>query len=239
MRKKGSVILTVLGIVFLIAAIVLGISLCTIHTYVYTSTLGFYASPGYVYAAGPILRLKTDADPQMIQEMGDRRAVELQRAILAVVAVDPAVYRNQYAPLDRQVFPLDGQIYYYRENVFDGFFCLDIATETVRKCQFSEYSKYVHVPDEEKATVNHIGMHSFILGNSILTEGILEHYPTMEAAVKRAGLPLYTSWTYWDNGRIFFVADHMVYEYLPGKDRVRKIARVGQSETVGMVWDAR
>lgn len=240
MRKKGSMILVILGIVFLTAAVVLGISLCTMHTYVYTTTTsGFYSFSGHVYAASPVLRLKTGADPKMIQEIGDRRTVELHRAILAVAAVDPAVYRNQYAPLDRQVFPLDGQIYYYRENVFDGFFCLDIATETVRKCQFSEYSRYVYVPDEEKATVNHIGMHSFILGNSILAEGILEHYPAMETAVKRAGLPLYTAWTYWDNGRIFFATDQMVYEYLPGKDRLKKIARVGRSEIVGMVWDAR
>ncbi len=239
MRKRGSMILVILGIVFLTAAVVLGISLCTMHTYVYTTSSGMISTLGHVYAVSPLLRLKAGMDAQKIRELREDREADLRSAILAVSAVDPVVYRDPYSPLSSQVFPLDGQIYYYRENVFDGFYCLDIATEAVRKCPFSEYSQYVHVPDEEKATVNHIGMHNFIVSNSILAEGILEHYPAMEAKLQSAGITLFPPWTYWDNGRIFFAEDRTVYEYLPEKDRLKKIVQVGKAETVGTVRDAR
>ena len=237
MRKKRIVLATA-TICFLVAVILFGIGLCTVNTYVYTSASGFISTTGHVYLISPLLRIRIGWDPGQEEGLQSSREDALHSAILSVAAVDPQAYRDKYAALEKQVFPIDGQIYYYRENVFDGFFCLDVATEKVRKCSFSEYSEYVHVADEERATIDHIGMHNFIIRNSILAEGLMEHYPAMAEQIESSGVSYFAPWTYWDNGRIFFSADSVVYEYLPGKDKLKKLVKIGEAETVRIVQGA-
>ena len=90
------------------------------------------------------------------------------------------------------------------------------------------------MPDEEKATVNHIGMQNFVSGNSITAEGIMVSCPGYETCVREARVKYYAPWTFYEEqtGRIFFAASDSVYEYFPKKNVVKRIAGVGEDETV-------
>ena len=143
MGKKSRTVLAVaaVGICLLAVLIVAGCGLCKVNTVVYTTSSGLLSGKGYRYFVTPLFQFKAGWSEEDRKDMQNRTSSSLQRAILAVSAVDPEVYRNPYTAPDRLVFAMDGQIYYYRENVFDGFFSLDVATQTITKHDFSEYSK--------------------------------------------------------------------------------------------------
>ena len=71
-----------------------------------------------------------------------------------------------------------------------------------------------------------IGMHNFVVVNDITTEALINFYPELEKKIDSIDGMFYRE-TFYDNKRVFFEKNGIVYEYLYEKNKIKKISYFG------------
>jgi len=228
----------VIVIVCIIAALTVGIALLILvprDVSIVTTTSSFISSNYHFYDSNPILRIKIPAsslNEEKYKEIQEQQKKSLEEAYITVLQADSGAFTDEYTSYENTVFETELSIYYYRTEDVDHFYKLDKATGDITPCEFSGYNGFTDTLANAK--FDQVS-HNFTTFVSIRTEGLIDTYPGLKKAIESLDGEFYYAYMYYSDGRIFFDVRNTIYEYLPDKDKVSKVATVGAGETIEMI----
>lgn len=230
MKKLKKKILIAIGILVFLLMVGIGTS----DVLIYTNTSGFISSSSRVYIANSKLKLKLPVIGDEI-ERGEAHEAQLQEAFDIVLSADPEFFHGKYNSLREMVFPIDDVIYYYRNDTYDKFYSYNKSLDVITEHPVSEYSEYAREQNKGNDIPNW-GMHNYVVSTCIKAEGLLDYYGNLNSSLKSVDGIFYEWCIFYDKGRIFFEKNNTVYEYLPEKNKVSRIATVGEAESINEIY---
>ncbi|SCW58639.1 hypothetical protein SAMN02910456_02005 [Ruminococcaceae bacterium YRB3002] len=225
-------------IIFSITAVIICIILLMFvprDVSVVTTTSGFISTSYHCYDTNPLLKIKVrsihmDEDKYRLLRENDEKTAEY--ALNEVLAFDSDAFHGEYTSASRCVAVVGDYIYYYRTSDPDHVYKMNRSTGNTAACNLSGYDSFSSAEMRDSYTEVDNNYTTF---RSILTEGLIDTYPGLKKAIESLDGEFYYSYMYYTNGRIFFDVRNTIYEYLPDKDKVSKVATVGAGETIEMI----
>ena len=230
----------VIAVVSGIAALLIGAAILVFvprDTIIVTSTPSWLPSSGNYYVSNPVLKIKLplfSMNDDELEAISEERNRLLEQAYDRVLASDSQAFQGEFTSIENIAFELGAYTYYFRTPDVDNVYKFNKNTDEITAVPLSGYNGFSDGTSKERfGEVTH----NFTAFVSIRTEALTDYFPGLKQAIEDSGNNFYYSYTYYDNGRVFFETDNTIYEYLPDSDSTRKIASVGRDETVEMVMD--
>ena len=234
MSKK--VVAVILGVLAIIAG---GVTLYLVprNASIVTGTSSFISSSYHFYDANPVFKVRvpfSSVNETVINENKAYNDKLLGEALKTAADNDSAVFSDELTSLDRLVYVLGDNIYYFRTDNTGSVYKLNIKNMSLSECPLSGYNGFTDSGLRERYTTVD---HNFTTFVSIRTEALIDTYPGLRSAIDSVDGIFYHTCLFYDNGRIFFEKKSTIYEYIPDTDKIVKIASVGSGETVEYVLD--
>ena len=136
-----------------------------------------------------------------------------------VCAADPLAYTNPYHAPSDTAFRYRNLVFYHREDSRDRVFEYNMDTKAIRELN-----------------VNHNSLigRDVTMGPDAGVVGMYNLYPELEQIATKKGKVVYEIFYDHVGDRIFLEINNTLYEYLPGKKRIRKVYRVGSTNIRGV-----
>ncbi|MBP5262704.1 MAG: hypothetical protein J6Z43_11320 [Clostridiales bacterium] len=230
----------VIAIVSVIAVLIIGTAVLVFiprDALIVTETSSFIFTNVNYYRTNPVLKIKLPCfsmSDDKLDAIKESRDTALQKAYEQVCEADEEAFRGEFTGVDHMVCELGDDIYYYRTSDVHNVYKLNKTTGEITASPLSGYNGFSSI--EFRDSYEEVD-HNFAAFVDIRTEALVAAYPRLKSAIDGVDGEFYYSYSYYDNGRVFFESGNTIYEYLPESDSVRKVVSVGAGETVTEVLD--
>ncbi len=214
MKKKKTMLLIIIPAAVVLA--IIGLLLWTITSRksvnICTETSGSFIFSGsrYVYHVGPVSFIKIKLPENTLDDEMEDSLDRCKSAYATVCAADPLAYYSQYTDGDDLVFPYKDTIYYHRDGVKGKIYAYDTTTGQIREINTGHSANYAIGTD-------------LTMEESVAILGMLDAYPSLDRLFADKGKIVWSCFYDYVGDRLFFEISDYVYEYLPEKDKLKKV----------------
>lgn len=226
--KKFKKILSITLVVLLIIIGIVLVSFFKSNIYIRTTMpSGLIGSNNIVtYKTSRIFFMKYHVNDNDYEKITQERKEKAQDLLDKMVAIDPDTFTGKigYANYDPDdlFFEINNFIYYYKKTDFSHLYRYNNITKQIEKRDFSEYTK--------------INNDIFDNTSPLVTEVIFDLYPSLLSKIKSIGKMFYPCDLFYDQERIFFSLDDIIYEYNYQDDKFIRIANISQGYTIQDIY---
>ena len=193
---------------------------------VVTSSSSFIFSSTAVYDTNPVLKIKVPSvflnknDISSVRENNNKASTD---ALNTVIQNDSYAFRDELSSADNCACEVNGNIYYYRFNDTRNVYKLDKTAGEISSCPLSGYNSFTS--HEFQASYDEVD-HNFAVFVNIKTEALIDSYPELRNAIESKDGHFYCSDIYYEGGRIFFLKNDTLYEFIPKTGKAKRTASI-------------
>ena len=228
MKKKIIILICVIAVALAALAIIFfshDVSIMTVETNAahYEYEL-FHVNPFFKY------KMKSTANTQekfhTIRQDHEDRAMEWYEY---VTGHDKNALNSEYRTFQYQFCKIGDCVYYYRWNDVENIYKIDTTNNEIKKCPVTDIGTSHDADLRAQSTQADV---NFISCTYIVTQALIDSYPGFAEAVNSVDGYFVSEKTFYENGRIFFVKNDTLYEYVPKTGKVKNITDVTNKDIV-------
>ena len=213
----------------LIITILIGIILLIFKTsniYIRVNTNGGFITSGkdLTYKINPKFKIKFKTKDNKYKTKKDNNDTELNQSLKEIKTIDNETFMGEYNNINDLIYKLNNYIFYYKENDYNHFYRYNTKTFEIEQLEFSKFAEYVGK--------DNIGMSNFAVSTDIKTEAILNLYPNITEKLNNNSY----GFVYYDNNKVFFEKNRIIYEYNIKNNNTKKIAKIKNSLTIKDIY---
>ena len=149
-----------------------------------------------------------------------------------VTGYDKNALNSEYRTFQYQFCKIGDCIYYYRWNDVNNIYKIDTTNNEIKKCPVTDIGTSHDADLRAQSTQVDV---NFISCTYIVTQALIDSYPGFAEAVNSVDGYFVSGDTYYENGRVFFVKNGTLYEYVPKTDKVKKVTDVSNKDIVYII----
>ncbi len=191
-----------------------------------TSTSSFIFSSNSVYDTNPVLKITVPSirlGKEGIQSAKAEIDKRNEEALKTVVQQDGYAFHSEFTSAGSCACEVGSYIYYFRVNDTGNIYKLNKDTGDITSCPLSGYNDFSSA--ERQAAYDEVD-HNFTCFVCIKTEALTDTYPELRNAIDGKDGHFYCNDIYYEGGRIFFLKNDVLYEFIPETGKAKKVTRL-------------